>query len=190
MEPTLSDTDLYAPPHFSEEVVSTSANASSVSFLIFSAEVPIVSAASSVFFAAWGDELQGGDGKVSHYGTTMQELAKNLQDTGTISGDTRQDLFFLNEQLEDTSTPEEYGKNLGDALYNAGVNVSELESAFGTLKTQTSLTDDEIDAITAAIGYLKDKTTEAKDVTKLSADQYQGMHDKLQELGIDRKSVV
>lgn len=135
--------------------------------------------------AAWGDELQGGDGKVSHYGTTMQELAKNLQDTGTISGDTRQDLFFLNEQLEDTSTPEEYGKKLGDALYNAGVNVSELESAFGTLKTQTSLTDDEIDAITAAIGYLKDKTTEAKDVTKLSADQYQGMHDKLQELGIE-----
>lgn len=135
--------------------------------------------------AAWGDELQGGDGKVSHYGTTMQELAKNLQDAGTISGDTRQDLFFLNEQLEDTSTPEEYGKKLGDALYNAGVNVSELESAFGTLKTQTSLTDDEIDAITAAIGYLKDKTTEAKDVTKLSADQYQGMHDKLQELGIE-----
>ena len=135
--------------------------------------------------AAWGDELQGGDGKVSHYGTTMQELAKNLQDAGTISGDTRQDLFFLNEQLEDTSTPEEYGKKLGDALYNAGVNASELEGAFGTLQTQTSLTDDEIDTITAAIGYLKDKTTEAKDVTKLSADQYQGMHDKLQELGIE-----
>ena len=135
--------------------------------------------------AAWGDELQGGDGKVSHYGTTMQELAKNLQDAGTISGDTRQDLFFLNEQLEDTSTPEEYGKKLGDALYNAGVNASELEGAFGTLQTQTSLTDDEIDAITAAIGHLKDKTTEAKDVTKLSADQYQGMHDKLQELGIE-----
>lgn len=154
--------------------------------LALMAKIAIGIAEGSRALGGFIDTYRGGNGVISHFSATMDTLSDSLMNSQTITGTTKDEVFQLSEKLENGEiSAQEFGEQLAGSLGNAGVKASELEGAYATLKTQTTLTKDETDALDTAIKLLTEKQDTAKESAKLSAEQYGAMHDKLQELGIE-----
>lgn len=154
--------------------------------LALMAKIAIGIAEGSRALGGFIDTYRGGNGVISHFSATMDTLSDSLMNSQTITGTTKDEVFQLSEKLENGEiSAQEFGEQLAGSLGNAGVKASELEGAYATLKTQTTLTKDETDALDTAIKLLTQNQSSAKESVQLTSDQYGVMHDKLQELGIE-----
>lgn len=154
--------------------------------LALMAKIAIAIAEGSRALGGFIDTYRGGNGVISHFSATMDTLSDSLMNSQTITGTTKDEVFQLSEKLENGEiSAQEFGEQLAGSLGNAGVKASELEGAYATLKTQTTLTKDETDALDTAIKLLTEKQDTAKESAQLTSEQYGAMHDKLQELGIE-----
>lgn len=151
--------------------------------LALMAKIAIAIAEGSKALGGLIDTYRGGNGVISHFSATMDTLSDNLMSSQTITGTTKDEVFQLSEKLENGEiSAKEFGEQLAGSLGNAGVKASELEGAYATLKTQTTLTKDEASALDTAIKLLTEKQNTATESAKLSSEQYKTMNDKLLEL--------
>lgn len=151
--------------------------------LALMAKIAMAIAEGSRALGGFIDTYRGGNGVISHFSATMDTLSDSLMNSQTITGTTKDEVFQLSEKLENGEiSAQEFGEQLAGSLGNAGVKASELEGAYATLKTQTTLTKDETDALDTAIKLLTEKQDTAKESAKLSSEQYKTMNDKLLEL--------
>lgn len=154
--------------------------------LALMAKIAIAIAEGSRALGGFIDTYRGGNGVISHFSATMDTLSDSLMNSQNITGTTKDEVFQLSEKLENGEiSAQEFGEQLAGSLGNAGVKASELEGAYATLKTQTTLTKDETDALDTAIKLLTENQNTATESAKLTSNQYGTMHDKLQELGIE-----
>lgn len=159
---------------------------SGLSLLGLYAKIAIGIAEGSKALGGLIDTYRGGNGVISHFSATMDTLSDNLMNSQSITGTTKDEVYQLSEKLENGEiSAKEFGEQLAGSLGNAGVKASELEGAYATLQTQTTLTKDEASALETAIKLLTDKQDSAQESAKLTSEQYGAMHDKLQELGIE-----
>lgn len=130
------------------------------------------------------DSANGGNGRITDFGYTIDNLIRIMQNSNAITADQKQELFLLKEQLEDTdASADEYGTTLADAMSKGNVSLQDLQVAITQLKTDMNLTEEETDMLTSLIEQLGQKTQENAGITTeaatISKEQWKSMKETL-----------
>lgn len=130
------------------------------------------------------DSANGGNGVITDFGYTVDELIGIMQRSNTITADERDELFLLKEQLENTdASADEYGAALADAMTKGKVSSDDLQAAVSQLKVEMNLTEDETAMLTSLLDQMGQKTDETATKTvnsaTLSKEQWSSMKDSL-----------
>ena len=133
------------------------------------------------------DSANGGNGTITDFGYTVDNLIRIMQNSNTITADQKNQLFLLKEQLEDTNaSADEYGTSLADAMAKGKVSSDDLQAAVSQLKVEMNLTEDETEMLTSLLDQMGQKTdemaTKTADSATLSKEQWSSMKDSLLDL--------
>ena len=133
------------------------------------------------------DSANGGNGTITDFGYTVDNLIRIMQNSNTITADQKNQLFLLKEQLEDTNaSADEYGTSLADAMAKGKVSSDDLQAAVSQLKAEMNLTEDETEMLTSLLDQMGQKTdevaTKTADSATLSKEQWSSMKDSLLDL--------
>lgn len=133
------------------------------------------------------DSANGGNGTITDFGYTVDNLIRIMQNSNTITADQKNQLFLLKEQLEDTNaSADEYGTSLADAMAKGKVSSDDLQAAVSQLKAEMNLTEDETEMLTSLLDQIGQKTdevaTKTADSATLSKEQWSSMKDSLLDL--------
>ena len=130
------------------------------------------------------DSANGGNGIITDFGYTVDELIGIMQRSNTITADERDELFLLKEQLENTdASADEYGTALAEAMKKGKISSDDLQAAVSQLKGEMNLTEDETKMLTSLLDQMGQKTdetaTKTVDSATLSKAQWSSMKDSL-----------